>query len=158
MKTDDQQAAPRGQAIGQALQGGGEIQPDEGGLLLFFNIASYMIRNEITDLKKIVYDLAGAVSGKTDSLSNEGVKVINRLYGEERGQAVHNGFTIHQPMHGNSPDVIEVEETLSLQEKEIDMIKKALRKHKGKRKNAARELGISERTLYRKINEYAIED
>ena len=54
--------------------------------------------------------------------------------------------------------VIEVEETLSLQDKEIDMIKKALRKHKGKRKNAARELGISERTLYRKINEYAIEE
>jgi len=45
-----------------------------------------------------------------------------------------------------------------LQDKEIDMIKKALRKHKGKRKNAARELGISERTLYRKINEYAIEE
>jgi transcriptional regulator with PAS, ATPase and Fis domain len=62
-----------------------------------------------------------------------------------------------QPM-GNSPQVIEVEETLSLQDKEIDMIKKALRKYKGKRKSAAKELGISERTLYRKINEYAIED
>ncbi len=59
---------------------------------------------------------------------------------------------------GNSPQVIEVEETLSLQDKEIDMIKKALRKYKGKRKSAAKELGISERTLYRKINEYAIED
>jgi transcriptional regulator with PAS, ATPase and Fis domain len=57
-----------------------------------------------------------------------------------------------------SSQVIEVEETLSLQDKEIDMIKKALRKYKGKRKNAAKELGISERTLYRKINEYAIEE
>ena len=54
--------------------------------------------------------------------------------------------------------MIEVEETLSLQDKEIDMIKKALRKHKGKRKYAAKELGISERTLYRKINEYKIEE
>jgi transcriptional regulator with PAS, ATPase and Fis domain len=43
-----------------------------------------------------------------------------------------------------------------LQEKEIDLIKKALARHKGKRKNAARELGISERTLYRKIKEYEL--
>lgn len=130
----------------------------EGGdrELIFKVLREY--RNEITDLKKIVYDLASAVSGKSASLSNEGVKVINRMYGEERAQAVHNGFTIHQPQHDNSGDVIEVEESLSLQDKEIDMIRKALRKHKGKRKNAARELGISERTLYRKINEYSIQE
>ncbi|MGL4599835.1 MAG: helix-turn-helix domain-containing protein, partial [Bacteroidia bacterium] len=45
---------------------------------------------------------------------------------------------------------------LSLMDKEIELIKKALDKHRGKRKNAAKELGISERTLYRKINEYDI--
>lgn len=49
-----------------------------------------------------------------------------------------------------------IEESLSLQEKEKEMIKKALEKHSGKRKDAARELGISERTLYRKIKEYNI--
>lgn len=49
-----------------------------------------------------------------------------------------------------------IEESLSLQEKEKEMIKKALGKHNGKRKNAANELGISERTLYRKIKEYNI--
>ncbi len=49
-----------------------------------------------------------------------------------------------------------IEEELSLEKKEIDMIKQALNKHSGKRKNAAQELGISERTLYRKINEYGI--
>src|SRR5690606_10854010 len=130
----------------------------EGGdrELIFKVLREY--RNEITDLKKIVYDLATAVSGKTDTISNEGVKVINRLYGEERGQAVNNGFTYHSPIHKQPGQVIEVEESLSLHEKEIDMIRKALRKHKGKRKNAARELGISERTLYRKINEYSIEE
>jgi transcriptional regulator with PAS, ATPase and Fis domain len=53
------------------------------------------------------------------------------------------------------PSVV-IDEVLSLQKKEIDMIKQALNKHSGKRKNAARELGISERTLYRKINEYGI--
>jgi len=47
----------------------------------------------------------------------------------------------------------EVEESLSLIEKESDLIRKALKKHKGKRKLAANELGISERTLYRKIKE-----
>ena len=50
-------------------------------------------------------------------------------------------------------DAEEVEESLSLIEKESDLIRKALKKHKGKRKLAANELGISERTLYRKIKE-----
>ncbi|MBW6460923.1 MAG: sigma-54 dependent transcriptional regulator [Bacteroidales bacterium] len=50
-----------------------------------------------------------------------------------------------------------VEESLSLRKKEIDLIRKALEKYNGKRKHAARELGISERTLYRKIKEYEID-
>ena len=55
-------------------------------------------------------------------------------------------------------DIEEVEESLSLEDMEQDMIKKALKKHKGKRKDAANELGISERTLYRKIKQYRIEE
>ena len=62
--------------------------------------------------------------------------------------------------HNTTPDEdvdhTEVEESLSLEEKEKEMIKKALAKHRNKRKNAAAELGISERTLYRKIKEYDI--
>ena len=50
-----------------------------------------------------------------------------------------------------------IEESLSLSDKEVEMIKKALEKYNGKRKMAANELGISERTLYRKIKEYGIE-
>ena len=53
-------------------------------------------------------------------------------------------------------DHTEVEETLSLEEKEKELIQKALVKHRNKRKTAAQELGISERTLYRKIKEYGI--
>ena len=49
-----------------------------------------------------------------------------------------------------------IPENLSLEQNEIEMIKKALEKHNGKRKEAAKELGISERTLYRKINEFGI--
>ena len=51
-------------------------------------------------------------------------------------------------------DVEEEEETLSLHDKEIELIKKSLERHNGKRKLAADELGISERTLYRKIKQY----
>ena len=52
-------------------------------------------------------------------------------------------------------DAVEAEEeTLSLHDKELELIKKSLERHKGKRKLAADELGISERTLYRKIKQY----
>lgn len=119
-------------------------------------------RAEINDLKKIVFDLVASGTNKTNNLSNESVQILNRNYNElNEGHPGNNALTIHTPMvhaSNQAPQVIEVEETLSLQDKEIDMIKKALRKHKGKRKNAAKELGISERTLYRKINEYAIEE
>lgn len=121
-------------------------------------------RAELNDLKKVVYDLVAAASGKSNALSNEGVQIINRIYkdGNDGLNSGSAGLTIHSPILQNNvpvaPQVIEVEETLSLQDKEIDMIKKALRKHKGKRKNAAKELGISERTLYRKINEYNVEE
>jgi transcriptional regulator of acetoin/glycerol metabolism len=53
---------------------------------------------------------------------------------------------------------IEVDESLNIIDKEKELILKALKKHKGKRKDAAIDLGISERTLYRKLKEYDIED
>jgi DNA-binding NtrC family response regulator len=55
-------------------------------------------------------------------------------------------------------DHIEVEESLNILDKERELIIKALKKHKGKRKDAASDLGISERTLYRKLKEYNIEE
>jgi transcriptional regulator with PAS, ATPase and Fis domain len=124
--------------------------------LIFKVLRDY--RAEINDLKKIVYDLVTS-GGKIGNLNNENVQIMNRMYNGDSEQHGANGITIHAPgVHGGNQQVIEVEETLSLQDKEIDMIRKALRKHKGKRKNAAKELGISERTLYRKINEYSIDE
>ena len=55
-------------------------------------------------------------------------------------------------------ETIEEEEPLSLQAKEIEMIKQALIRSNGKRKLASKELGISERTLYRKIKQYDLND
>ena len=61
-------------------------------------------------------------------------------------------------MHPTIQDAEDVEEeTLSLEEVEKEMIRKALEKHNGRRKNAAADLKISERTLYRKIKEYNLE-
>ncbi|MGC4102511.1 MAG: helix-turn-helix domain-containing protein [Ferruginibacter sp.] len=62
---------------------------------------------------------------------------------------------------GNHDDIHhheDVEESLSIMDKEKELIIKALKKHKGKRKDASLDLGISERTLYRKLKEYDIEE
>ncbi len=91
-------------------------------------------------------------------------QTLNQLY---RDMELPSGgqepqFTLQHPVMNNGSsndtfnithDAEEVEESLSLVEKESDLIRKALKKHKGKRKLAANELGISERTLYRKIKE-----
>jgi DNA-binding NtrC family response regulator len=139
--------------------GSGPVFENNDREIIFKVLRDY--RGEINELKKMVYDLASAVSGKGNVINSEGEPVFNRIYQEGHLHAAPTALSVQpgklQPSP-NSPQVIEVEETLSLQDKEIDMIKKALRKYKGKRKSAAKELGISERTLYRKINEYAIED
>jgi transcriptional regulator with PAS, ATPase and Fis domain len=119
-------------------------------------------RAELNDLKKVVYDLVSNATGKINAVNSEDIQIINRIYnaGGESNKD-NSALSFHTPalqVNNGNAQVIEVEETLSLQDKEIDMIKKALRKHKGKRKYAAKELGISERTLYRKINEYKIEE
>jgi transcriptional regulator with PAS, ATPase and Fis domain len=68
------------------------------------------------------------------------------------------GFILHKPNDEITSHHEEVEESLSLQDREKEFIIKALTKHKGKRKDAAQDLGISERTLYRKIKEYDIDE
>ena len=61
---------------------------------------------------------------------------------------------VHEPIHEHE----EVDESLNIMDKEKELIIKALKKHKGKRKDAANDLGISERTLYRKLKEYSIDE
>src|ERR1044071_4601019 len=70
-------------------------------------------------------------------------------------QTVPQGMTIH---HDDIHDHEEVEESLNIMDKEKELIIKALKKHKGKRKDASTDLGISERTLYRKLKEYDIDE
>jgi len=118
------------------------------------------MKRDMTDLKKLVLDI---IENKDAPISGDQAQVIRNLYNNEDGSFVPEESSgkkhIHiDPVHKNNIQDTEefVEESLSLEDKEIEMIKKALDKHNGKRKYAAQELGISERTLYRKIKEYDI--
>ncbi len=120
------------------------------------------MKKDINDLKRVVAEIVSE-GGVTAKLQQDKTKIINELYEdydnlkEDFDQVViQNGqednYEEDEPIEQSEV----IEESLSLRSKEIDLIKKALEKHKGKRKDAARELGISERTLYRKIKEYNI--
>ena len=133
------------------------------------------MKKDLTDLKKVVLDLLQN-SGTANEFIADNTSIINKLVQEINPANIDMaGFQmpmqvnpVSQPSSNFQPNnfhaspyklespIEEVEETLSLEDKEIDYIKKALKKHKGKRKLAAQELGISERTLYRKIKEYDI--
>jgi len=121
------------------------------------------MKKDLQDLKKIVVDLIENDNQLDQDFHPENASLIKKLY-QEVGtpetaiQLAYNTTSpaFLKPKEENPIHNIVTEENLSLHEIEEDMIKKALTKHKGKRKNAAKELGISERTLYRKINEYSI--
>lgn len=120
------------------------------------------MKKDLNDLKKVVHDIVQFNQGSLNGISGEDMQLINKMY-DEPEVALHNpaALTIHNPNAAQlvkSAQPIIIEESLSLADKEKDMITKALSKYKGKRKYAAKELGISERTLYRKINEYSIKE
>ena len=89
------------------------------------------------------------------SSDNESNELIESRLPEESTKPKYQDFVdSEQGVEIHYEEAIEAEETLSLEAKEIELIKKALDRNKGKRKAAAKELGISERTLYRKIKQY----
>lgn len=120
------------------------------------------MKKDMNDLKQLVMNLMHNENALNTNL-DENTHLIKRLYKDfndvkEPGQP----FIVHSegpPLHFQEPlqEPEEIEENLSLEKKERDFIKRALLKYEGKRKDAAKELGISERTLYRKIKEYDLE-
>jgi transcriptional regulator with PAS, ATPase and Fis domain len=124
----------------------------------------FEMKSDMNDLKKLVFDLIRR--GEVDlNFHESNSRVIKNLFREateesnnhEHAEQTNGEFPVHKTMT-NIQDTEEIiEESLSLADKEVEMIKKALGKYNGKRKMAAGELGISERTLYRKIKEYGIE-
>ncbi|MCX7953563.1 MAG: sigma-54 dependent transcriptional regulator [Bacteroidales bacterium] len=101
------------------------------------------LRNDINDLKQKVKELSEMYNHSHANITNFVTKVTNKLPDNDKIQ--------------DTEIIEETQETYSLQEKEKELIIKALLKHNRKRKLAAEELGISERTLYRKLKEYKID-
>lgn len=126
------------------------------------------MKSDLNDLKKLTLELMQNGSSKVQE-ANKGL--IQKIYGkpeenaifeeEPRVEMLPNQNNMIQEEFEDDDDenylfaeTVDEEETLSLEAKEIELIKKSLERNKGKRKAAADELGISERTLYRKIKQY----
>lgn len=150
------------------LQQGGEKKGlDEREILykLLFDM-----KNDLNDVKKLVLEMIRSNGHLDDTESN--VALIRKVFDDEVDLTEESETSMLQlPPASGLPSQpassypaertvhaapIDIEESFSLQDSERDLIKKALQKHGNRRKYAARELGISERTLYRKIKEYNI--
>ncbi len=118
------------------------------------------MRNDINDLKKLTLDLMKADG--VDKVKEDNKKLLQKIYSKETEklpvenevELVRIDKTYEDSNNYEFAETIDADESLSIQEKEIELIKKSLERNKGKRKLAAKELGISERTLYRKIKQY----
>ncbi len=155
---------PQAEEFFPAVVGVQETKIDERELMYKF---LFDMKNDLNELKKLVVEL---LNHQGDfNLSNDQAAVVNRLYhdinpGEQRilPPTPIKTETV-KPAIYEEPDTEdyelheEVQESLSLEDRERELIQKALDKHRGRRKYAAEELGISERTLYRKIKEYDIQ-
>ena len=115
------------------------------------------MKNDILELRRTVKELSEQRNNGTmqhlpepTSITPINATVITPMDDEE------DAFVYVQDNDEEEKSVVKESETLSLVQTEKELICKALERHKGKRKDAAKELGISERTLYRKINEYKI--
>jgi transcriptional regulator with PAS, ATPase and Fis domain len=124
------------------------------------------MKNEVSELKKIVLDILE--NGAEAVLSPENSSMLRNIYSEDVVRArdariypepeTYDAEEESPPPKSRIEDTHEIiEESLSLGDKEKELIAKALERHGGKRKLAASELGISERTLYRKIKEYGLQ-
>ena len=111
------------------------------------------MKKDLNELKTVV---AGLMQGREVDHDTAASLFNAPIYNDQQG-VIHTqqpGVTIQpKPLDIHAHEEL-VEESLSIIDKEKELIRKAIEKHKGKRKYAARELGISERTLYRKLNEY----
>ena len=135
---------------------------DDGGCKSFENEREILyqilfdLRRDVTELKKIVNEQLGYKYQTSSRNTPQPVATTNALsVYQERPSALHTSD--HLRMEPPIQEAEEVTEVRSLDELERETIQKTLERHQGKRKQAAAELGISERTLYRKIREYGLE-
>ena len=113
------------------------------------------MKADLNDLKKLTLELMQTKNLSDFKKNNE--KLIQKVYEQKSKDTDKKNVEILSIDHKEKYDYIEEIkeiESLSIHDKELELIKKSLEKHKGKRKLAATELGISERTLYRKIKQF----
>lgn len=123
---------------------------------LFFDM-----KKDVTELKKMFLEILHNPSAAPAAAAYTRESLLQDFHPATKELETPVLAPQSQPMIYNGSDIhehIEVEESLNIMDKEKELIEKALRKHKGKRKDAASDLGISERTLYRKLKEYNIEE
>lgn len=123
---------------------------------LFFDM-----KKDVNELKKMFFDLLQnpAVARHAPVYNNEGNSLKELDNNNNNSSYQGNSPVLLQGNNSNGiHDHEEIEESLSIVDKERELIIKALKKHRGKRRDASLDLGISERTLYRKLKEYDIED
>jgi DNA-binding NtrC family response regulator len=125
---------------------------------LFFDM-----KRDVTELKKMFLDVLQHGGGSVQMPGNFfNDALMNEHKSLDMSHPVMNNNAPAQPViiggNGDIHDHVEVEESLNIMDKEKELIIKALKKHKSKRRDAALDLGISERTLYRKLKEYDIEE
>lgn len=112
------------------------------------------LRRDVTDLKEKLNSMSSQPQQQPQpQQSVSPVSIITGLSSQESVQHIRQ----NEPDDDIQDTEVYVEETLALNDVEKDLIRRALVKHNGRRKNAARDLNISERTLYRKIKEYGLE-
>ena len=148
---------PQDMATNKPVFMGGNVGTDYSEREILYKVL-FDMRNDLTDLKKLVLGVIQNGSGFDNS--DENAALFQKVFQSE--EHVNSDLPVRMTpqsniIHlgsGNSGNEEEVEESLSLSQTEKDLIKKALQKHRNRRKYAAQELGISERTLYRKIKEY----
>lgn len=149
---------PKDNSTNTSLIPGGSNSNDFSEREILYKVL-FDMRNDLTDLKKLVLGLIQ--NGNNVVSSPEHSELIQKVFRNENEGATYaqpllmpqNTMTSAGIIHVQQ-DEEEIEETLSLTQTERDLIKKALQKHRNRRKYAAQELGISERTLYRKIKEF----
>ncbi len=140
----------------KAENGSSEFSERELLYKLFFDM-----KKDLNDLKKFIFDYVGkqpmerAKSSMPPSHLDE--DILTNLEDYEENTPTARPIVIDQPQVYTRTVPVQEETSLSLADKEKEMIQAALKKHKGRRKDAALDLGISERTLYRKIKEYKID-
>jgi DNA-binding NtrC family response regulator len=125
---------------------------------LFFDM-----KKDVNELKKMFLEMLQNPSSASSMLAHDSFLQETSSDVMEMEQPVLKPMlpVSSQPMYMNENIIqehVEVDESLNIMDKEKELIEKALKKHKGKRKDAASDLGISERTLYRKLKEYNIEE